>query len=143
MDSKKLVLVVILVLIGGAAFVYFDPLDLDLLGMNKSAVVGKKVAVPAAAPNQAVVPPKAAVPVAPAQVSAPVVPPKPTPIVAAPVVAPYVEPPTQPKQPPLKLAKSIKIEKPASDKPARPKDLDLRHCLEMDTNQAIAKCAGE
>ncbi len=25
----------------------------------------------------------------------------------------------------------------------RPKDLDLRHCLELETNAEIAKCAGE
>ncbi len=25
----------------------------------------------------------------------------------------------------------------------RPKDLDLRHCLELENNAAIAKCAGE
>lgn len=27
--------------------------------------------------------------------------------------------------------------------PARPKDLDLRHCLELKDEAAIAKCAGE
>jgi len=33
--------------------------------------------------------------------------------------------------------------KPAIDKPMRPKNLDLRHCLELETDAAIAKCAGE
>ncbi|HEY8888099.1 MAG TPA: hypothetical protein VIM35_06410 [Gallionella sp.] len=33
--------------------------------------------------------------------------------------------------------------KPAIDKPMRSKNLDLRHCLELETDAAIAKCAGE
>lgn len=32
---------------------------------------------------------------------------------------------------------------PAKAKPPRPKNLDLRHCLDMETDAAIAKCAGE
>lgn len=40
------------------------------------------------------------------------------------------------------------VKQPASGKHAktttmRPKDQDLRHCLELDSNAAIAKCAGE
>lgn len=31
----------------------------------------------------------------------------------------------------------------AKAKGPRSKDLDLRHCLELDTNAAIARCAGE
>jgi len=53
----------------------------------------------------------------------------------------------------LKLAKTIKTaETPsqpgqpgskATGKPERAKNLDLRHCLELETDAAIAKCAGE
>ncbi len=31
----------------------------------------------------------------------------------------------------------------AGKRKVRPKDLDLRHCLELESNTAIAKCAGE
>ncbi len=47
---------------------------------------------------------------------------------------------TQEPKPIVKRAKSRKTPK---AKPMRPKNLDLRHCLELDTNAAIAKCAGE
>ena len=44
MDSKKLLLV-ILIIAAGAAFVYFDPMDLNLLGLKQKPVVAK-AAVP-------------------------------------------------------------------------------------------------
>ena len=33
--------------------------------------------------------------------------------------------------------------KPAKAKPPHPKNLDLRHCLDLKTDAEIAKCAGE
>lgn len=45
-------------------------------------------------------------------------------------------PPAQAPQP------AVKSPTPAKGKP-RPKSLDLRHCLELKTDAAIAKCAGE
>ena len=153
---KIWVFIGILVIIGSAAFVFFDPLDLDLLGLKQTSVVVKHVPVspaavpaakpPASAPKAAVAPVQANVPAAPAQAMAPAA----TPPVAA---------PAQALQPPLKLAKTIKTakttsqsgqtaskptaSKPANDKPERAKNLDLRHCLELETDAAIAKCAGE
>jgi hypothetical protein len=44
----------------------------------------------------------------------------------------------------MKLAKTTKSSSaPAVDKPVRSKNLDLRHCLKLETDAAIAKCAGE
>jgi hypothetical protein len=88
-----------------------------------AAPVSAPVAAPAAQPPAAA--PKAAV--APAKVIAPV---------AAPVVAETV----QALQPPLKLSKSLKS---AKAKTERPKNLDLRNCLDLEEDKAIAKCAGE
>lgn len=183
MNIRNLVLVGILVIAGGAAFVYFDPLDLDLLGLKKETVVAKpapaRAATPAAHPPkppvttaqaQAPAAPPAAIPApaaapsvpaaqspaaapkaavatsqAPAPAATPVVPPAAA-IPAAPLAAPV---PDQAMQPPLKLSSSIKSgknpqpDKPQSEKPVRPKDQDLRHCLELETDAAIAKCAGE
>jgi hypothetical protein len=175
MNKRNLVLVGILVIAGGAAFVYLDPLELDLLGLKKDTVAAKpapphvatQVKQPAKAPGspvqaQAPIAPPAAKPVA----AAPAVPaaqppaaapktapvPSPAPAVTSastaattvPAAEPAVAAPGQPMQPPLKLSKSIKAEKsPPPEKPIRPKDQDLRHCLELETDAAIAKCAGE
>lgn len=170
MDGKKLVLLGILVIAAGAAFVYLDPLDMNLLGMKKAAVVAKPgmphVVPKAAAPAQ----PKApmalhspAAPPAPAATSPVAVPktvtatPAKTSVVAtsstpAPAVAPAPAVPAannavaeaQIPQPPMKLSKQTKTaSKPAVDKPPRPKNLDLRHCLDLQTDAEIAKCAGE
>ncbi len=49
---------------------------------------------------------------------------------AAPAVAP-------------KLLSASQEPKPAKARPARSKSLDLRHCLDLKTNAAIAKCARE
>jgi hypothetical protein len=175
MSGRKMwVLVGILVIIGGAAFVYFDPLDLDLLGWEKDSVVVQPVAPPpasasaakpgvaapaakpgvaapaaqppVAAPKAAVAPVQVIAPVsapsaAPSRTAAPVAPPpKATPVVAAPAATPSVAPPAQALQPPLKLSKSIKT---AKTKPERSKSADLRDCLKLETDAAIAKCAGE
>lgn len=179
--QKTSLLAIILVIIGGGAFVYFDPLDLDLLGLKQKPAVAHP-AVPTHAAAPAAQPPATALkaPVAPTQAKAAVAVPSPKPLPApaatspatapkaavaptqakapaaatpsptsAPVaVAPAVTPPeaaaAQAPQPPLKLSKVIETaSKPAIDKPTKPKNLDLRHCLDLETNAAIAKCAGE
>lgn len=55
--------------------------------------------------------------------------------------APETEPTTTEKvtHAPAKVPKMLKLE---AGKP-RPKNLDLRHCLNLKDNKAIAKCAGE
>lgn len=170
MNIRNLALIGIVVIAGGAAFVYFDPLGLDLLGSKKSTAVVQPVVPPraSAAAKPAVAGPKTAV--APAQANAPVTgaPAAPSPtaksvVAPAPAVMPVVAAPvatlsdaTQPQaiEPPLKLAKTIKTaktpsqsgqpgSKPTAGKPERAKNLDLRHCLELETDAAIAKCAGE
>lgn len=45
--------------------------------------------------------------------------------------------PTATKEAPPAPARPVEV------KPPRPKNLDLRHCLELETDAAIAKCAGE
>jgi hypothetical protein len=48
--------------------------------------------------------------------------------------------PAPESDPAMKRSTSRKFTKAS---PARPKDLDLRHCLELDNNPAIARCARE
>lgn len=156
MNIKKLVSVGILVIIGGAAFVYFDPLGLDLLGWKEGSAIMRPVAPPhvatpaakpgvaapaaqphVAAPKATVAPAQANVPVAapsaaPSRVASPVAPP--------PAATPVVAKPVQALQQPVKPSKSIKT---AEAKPERSKSADLRYCLKLETNEAIAKCAGE
>ena len=177
--QKASLLVGILAIAGGGAFVYFDPLDLDLLGLKQKSAVAqpaapKHIAVPAVQPPAAA--PKTAVAQTQTKASA-VPPPTPShaPAAASPVAAPKAAvAPTQAKapasatpspvsapvavapaapapvaaaavqQPPMKLSEETKTAgKPAIDKPTRPKNLDLRHCLDLETDAAIAKCAGE
>jgi hypothetical protein len=184
--QKTSLLVVFLAIIGAGAFVNFDPLDLDLLGLKQKPVAAKSAApkhvvasaqrpnpaspksaaaatiaspVPPRAPEHASAAmspaPKAAV--APTRAEAPADAarsmPSPTtaPAAASPAAAPQVA--VQAPQPtmklsPMKLADETKKEaktarKPAPVKPVRPKNLDLRHCLDLEDNAAIAKCAGE
>jgi hypothetical protein len=60
------------------------------------------------------------------------------PAAAAPVTAvPAAE---KQLQPPVKHSK---LSKHANAKQGRSHDLDLRHCLDLESNAAIAKCAGE
>jgi hypothetical protein len=170
---KKWMLLSVLVIIGASAFVYFDPLDLNLLGQKVAPAVAMpkvppRVTAPAAKPGTAVPsvqPPAAAskVSAAPAQASVPAAPPKapqqpvkpvtPTPA-ATPVVASSVATPVQAAEPSSKSAETIRPEnrasqpsqtasKSASRKSKIPKDADLRHCLDLESNAAIAKCAGE
>lgn len=48
-----------------------------------------------------------------------------------------------PAQEPQPAAKRSTSGKRAKTRAVRPKDLDLRHCLELDSNPAIARCARE
>lgn len=178
--QKTSLLVGFLAIIGAGAFVYFDPLDLDLLGLKQNSTVAKSappkhIAASAqrptpAAPKSAVAATQAKASVAvrsPAPVNAPaaispapkaaVAPtyaeapaaaarsmpsPTPAPAAASTAAAPHVA--VQAPQPPMKLSKETKTAaKPATDKPTRPKNLDLRHCLDLEDDAAIAKCAGE
>jgi outer membrane biosynthesis protein TonB len=153
-DRTKLLLAGIVVIAAAGAFVYFDPMDLDLLGLKKSAVVAQaatpprapapKAQPPAPAPKAAVAPaPKPPVPKPAAPNPA-----APKPIAAAVAAMPVATKPAvalaRTPLPPLKSSKTAKTAgKPAIDKPMRPKNQDLRHCLELETDAAIAKCAGE
>jgi hypothetical protein len=162
MDSKKLLLVGILLIAAGGAFVYLDPLDLDLLGLKqkpaavphvptpvaKPAVVPRAVvataqtkasiAVPSPAPAASPAP-KAAVAPTQANKSEGATAAAPSQCVSPPVATPPVEASAQAPQPPMKLSKTTK---PASE-PVRPKNQDLRYCLDLESDAAIAKCAGE
>ena len=150
--QKTALLVGVLIIVGGAAFVYLDPLDLDLLGTKQSPVVVK--------------------PLAPPHVPAPAAKPATTKPAAAPAVKPHAaepsEEPSEASAPAAEMSteatetetpgattpaeesaqgmqptpKPAKMTKTAS-KPVRPKNQDLRHCLELGTDAAIAKCAGE
>lgn len=68
-----------------------------------------------------------------------------TPKAAVPAAAPVAAPPAAEPQPSPKLPaphKQAKAKQPKA-KQSRAMDLDLRHCLELESNAAIAKCAGE
>ena len=184
MDRKVLLLVGLLVVVGAGAFVYLDPMDLDLLGLKQEQVVAKPAvapkhpAVPAVLPHAAV--PKksvaqtqnkaairAAEPAAepavgetnpaqlPAQPSAaPKVAAVPAPAVerGAAEPAPAAEASNATAETAVMPAEAMPVAavappamKPAKaeSKPPRPKNLDLRHCLDLKTDAEIAKCAGE
>jgi hypothetical protein len=149
---KKGILAGILVIIaGGGAFVYFDPLGLNLLGLKAPPPVVQPVVRP-----HAVVP--AAHPPAAASIAASAPVQAVAPAASSPVVAP-VSAPAQALQSSPKLDEPSKTatkpalagqvaskpatSKPATGKPERARDLDLRHCLELENDAAIAKCAGE
>ena len=57
--------------------------------------------------------------------------------VPAPTAKPAAPAPVQEPQP------EAKPSAPAKAKPPRSKTLDLRHCLDLETDAAVAKCAGE
>ena len=156
MGGKKLVLLGILVIAAGAAFVYFDPLDMNLLGMKQAAVVAKpavphvvpKAASPAATPMPAATPsvgvPKMAA-ATPAKTPEVATTPKPVAAVAPSPAAPGNAAAGAPVAlAAKKLAKqAMTASRPVADKLPRPKNLDLRHCLDLESDAAIAKCAGE
>lgn len=157
MDRKVLLLVGLLVIVAAGAFVYFDPMDLNLLGLKPETVVAKPAmpthpAAPVAHPPAAKPMPVVATPhPAPAPATAPAAVPASAPPVAPMSVAASkaeepaaAKPAMAPTQSPMESSKTAKAEStPVIDKPVRPKNLDLRHCLKLETNAAIAKCAGE
>lgn len=57
----------------------------------------------------------------------------------APAAAPALAPVQKPEASPVRSTAG----KPAKARGVRSKSLDLRHCLDLDSNAAIAKCAGE
>jgi len=201
-QKKTGILVGILLILGGGAFVYLDPLDLDLLGLNPPPPVKKPAPKrPVKAPVKAPVP-KPAIPVtagtpagatkantsAPLAVSAPIAAstqmaasapmatstsPATSPVASAQSTAPSMKQKSTPvaskpaqadsnSKPEMSLpvvddksamdeakpmstnsAEKFATNKTASSKPERPKDQDLRYCLDLPTNAEIAKCAGE
>ncbi len=146
-DIKKLLLAGMLVIVAAGAFVYLDPMDLNLFGLNQEPAAAKPVApmhsaAPAARPP-ATKPVAAVATPHPAPVPAPV-PPVTAMSAAASKAAKPVAAPIQASQPTMKSSKTTKSgSTPAVDKPVKPKNLDLRHCLKLETDAAIAKCAGE
>lgn len=67
----------------------------------------------------------------------------PAPAASAVPPATVVESKTAPAEKPQPAAKPSTSAKRAKARAVRPKDLDLRHCLELDNNPAIARCARE
>ena len=135
MNIRQLVLVGILIVVSGiGAYIFLYP---------QAEKVSQAVVVPKAPPPvaESVAPSPAAVPVS-APVSAPVAAPSQIAVPAAlsPAATPVVAAPANVLQPPLQLSKSIKT---AKIKAERSKTADLRYCLALETNEAIAKCAGE
>jgi hypothetical protein len=169
--DRKVLLLGLLVLIGAGAFVYLDPMDLDLLGLKQQQVVAQPAVTPRhpAAPKTAVAQTqkKAALPAAAPAAEPAVAKAKPVQVTEQPAAAPKVaaapaaaEPPpapaaeapdvsaetaAKPAQPMPVAAVAPPAMKPAKaeSKPPRPKNLDLRHCLDLKTDAEIAKCAGE
>jgi hypothetical protein len=73
-------------------------------------------------------------------------PPAASPVAAASAVQPATTAESTPPAPapkPQHAPKDSTTVKSAKTKPMRAKDLDLRHCLDLENNAAIAKCAGE
>jgi len=176
---KAVILVFLLTVGGGGAFVFIDPLELDLLGMLGLSPAAEAPVAPKMQPRAAL--PKGGVPaMAPASTTTTLQTPAKTPDVVlqtAPVVpvsqdtmaiplempaqtiqtatlpasssnltaailpaSPGVMKEVQIVQPPLKISKSLQVEK---SKFVYPPSIDLRHCLDQPSPQEIAKCAGE
>lgn len=138
-SGQKLAILGVLLAGGAAAFVYLDPLDLDLLGLKPPPIV-----TPVAAPRPAVPKPTApVVPVTPAAPATPVAPAVPAvPVISGDTGATPETPPLAAEQKSQFVPVLSQKPKPAL-KPVSPPSVDLRHCLEQTTNEAIAKCAGE
>lgn len=147
-SGQKLAILGVLLVGGAAAFVYLDPLDLDLLGLKPPPV-----ATPVAAPRPAAPKPATpAVPVTPATPAAPATPV--TPAVSATPTAPATpamadeagavpETPSPAAEQKLQFVPVLSQKPKPALKPVSPPSVDLRHCLEQTTNEAIAKCASE
>jgi len=133
-SGQKLAILGVLLAGGATAFVYLDPLDLDLLGL-KPAPVATPIAPPRpAAPKPAIVPATPAAPVTPAAPATPA-----TPGDAG--ATPGTPPPAAEQK--LQFVPVLSQKPKPATKPVSPPSVDLRHCLEQTTNEAIAKCAGE
>ena len=160
--QKTWLLLGVLAIAGGAAFLYFDPLGLDPLGLKS----GDSAAKPAAAPNGHATPAAAKTAVAPAKASIsaasavlPAMGAAPSSAVVAispasaevpPPVAPVqaLQQPSKPFKTAMSAGKASEPGKTAGrpmkpKEPMKPMDSDLRYCLKLDTDAAIAKCAGE
>ncbi|NOT99985.1 MAG: hypothetical protein HOO95_00195 [Gallionella sp.] len=150
--SRIVVGVFALVLTGGLAGFFSGAFD-SLIGKNEAPV--NKPPMPFAKPQPAYTPKTAAVNPAPPATPAPAPTVKQVPVVAA--VTPSNKPtPTVVAQTEVvaptkaEVATELKTEKaianttppkPLADKPARQRNLDLRSCLELTDNLAIAQCA--
>lgn len=165
--QKTWLLLGVLAITGGAAFVYFDPLGLDPLGLKSGDSAAKSAAAPdghttPAAAKTAVAPAKASISAASAVLpatGAAATPAAPSSAVVAISSAPAEVPPpvasVQALQHRSKLSKTAmsanKVSEPGKTtgrpmqptEPMKPMDSDLRYCLKLDTDAAIAKCAGE
>ena len=151
----------VLAIAGGAAFVYFDPLGLDPLGLKSGGSAAKSAAAPnghptPVAPKAAVAPAKASISAASAVLpatgaAATLAAPSSAVVATSPVSAEVASPAAQVQSlpPPSKSSKTAmsakKISEPGKSAggPMKPMDSDLRYCLKLDTDAAIAKCAGE
>jgi hypothetical protein len=134
-SGQKLAILGVLLAGGAAAFVYLDPLDLDLLGLKPPPVATPVVQPRPAAPKPATpAAPKPATPVIPA------VPATPVPSGDAGVTSQTATPAAEQK---LQFVPVLSQKPKPALKPVSPPSVDLRHCLEQTTNEAIAKCAGE
>jgi hypothetical protein len=131
-SGQKLAILGVLLAGGAAAFVYLDPLDLDLLGLKPPPV-----ATPVAAPRPAA--PKPATPAAPATPATPAA----TATPAAPAVPVTSETPAPSAEQKPQFVPVLSLKPKPALKPVSPPSVDLRHCLEQTSNEAIAKCAGE
>ena len=161
--QKTWLLLGVLAITGGAAFVYFDPLGLDLLGLKSGGSAAKSAAAPnghTAAAKAAVAPAKPAISAAsavlpatgaaitPAAPSSAVVAISPATAEVPPPVLPALQHPPESSKTVMSAGKAPEPGKTAGrsmkpTEPMKPMDSDLRYCLKLDTDAAIAKCAGE
>jgi len=132
-SGQKLAILGVLLVGGAAAFVYLDPLDLDLLGLKPAPV-----ATPMAPSRPAA--PKPATPPAPTTPATPVAPS--TPVTSGDAGA-TPEAPAPAAEQNFQFVPVLSQKPEPALKPVSPPSVDLRHCLEQTTNEAIAKCAGE
>lgn len=130
-SGQKLAILGVLLVGGGAAFVYLDPMELDLLGLNPPPVVVQTPTPRPPPPKMTPAPP----PAMPATPSAPVK-------ADQPALAKVAEPPAAPAAPAVSTQPEVLPENKTSNvKPLSPPSVDLRHCLDLTTDEAVMKCA--